>query len=75
VAVSEALAQAGQHEQATTVAAGAETVARSNTDPNRQAQTLAAVAEALAQAGQHKQAETVARSNTNLNRQAQAWRR
>ena len=44
--------------------AGAETVARSITDPDRQAQALAAVAEALVQAGQHEQAATAARSIT-----------
>ena len=60
-----ALAAAGQHEQA-------ETVARSITDPDRQARALAAVAGALAGAGRHEQAETVARSITNPGRQAQA---
>ena len=48
------------------------TVARSITDPDRQAQALAAVAGALAEAGQHEQAETVARSITDPDRQAQA---
>ena len=47
--MAEALARAGQHEQAATVA-------RSITDPDRRAQALAAVAEALARAGQHEQA-------------------
>ena len=44
-----ALAEAGQHEQAAAVA-------RSITNPYRQAQALAAVAGALAEAGQHEQA-------------------
>ena len=60
-----ALAQAGQHEQA-------EAVARSITDPDEQAQALAAVAGALAKAGQHEQAETVARSITGPEEQVQA---
>jgi len=47
-------------------------VARSITDPDRQAQALATVARALAQTGQHEQAATVARSITNLDVQAQA---
>ena len=38
------------------VAAQAESVARSITDPYRQASALTAVAQALAQAGQHEQA-------------------
>ena len=54
------------------MAAQAETVARSITDPDWQAQALAAVAGALAGAGQHEQAETVARSITDPDRQAQA---
>ena len=55
-----ALAQAGQYEQAVTVA-------RSITDPHlyMQAEALAAVAGALAQAGQDEQAVTVARSITD----------
>ena len=47
-------------------------MARSITDPDRQAQALAAVAGALAEAGQHEQAETVARSITDPDGQAQA---
>ena len=47
-------------------------MARSITDPDRQARALAAVAGALAGAGRHEQAETVARSITNPGRQAQA---
>jgi hypothetical protein len=54
------------------VAARAETVARAITDPDRQAQALAAVAGRLAQAGQHEHAATVARSITDPDRQAQA---
>ena len=60
-----ALAEAGQHEQA-------ETVARSVTNPYEQAQALTAVAGALAETGQHEQAETVARSITDPGWQAQA---
>ena len=47
-------------------------MARSITDPHRQAQALAQVAEALAGAGQHQQAEAVARSITDPVWQAQA---
>lgn len=43
----------------------AEALARSITDPNRQARALAAVTGALARAGQHEQAVTVARSIPN----------
>ena len=57
----------------------AEALAASITDPDRQAQALAAVAGALAEAGQHEQAaamasqaETVARSITDPDEQAQA---
>ena len=60
--VAGALAEAGQHEQAVTVTAEAETVARSITDPDQRAQTLAAVAEALAEAGEHEEAASMARS-------------
>ena len=63
--MAQALAQAGQHEQA-------ESAARSITDPNRRASALTAVAQALAQAGQHEQAESVARSITDPNRRASA---
>ena len=48
-----ALAKAGQHEQA-------ETIARSITDPHRQAQALAAVAKALVAWGDRRQARLVA---------------
>ena len=54
--VAEAMADAGQHEQAASVAAQAETVARSITDPDHRAEALVAVAGALARAGQHEQA-------------------
>jgi hypothetical protein len=64
-AVAGALAQAGQHEQA-------ETVARSITHPYEQGRALAAVAGPLAQAGQHEQAETMARSITHPEEQARA---
>ena len=54
-------------------------MARSITNPDRQAQALATVAGALARAGQHQQAaavapqaETVARSITDPDRQARA---
>ena len=54
-------------------------MARSITDPDRQASALTAVARALAQAGQHEQAavvaaqaESVARSITDPDRQASA---
>ena len=60
-----ALAEAGQHQRA-------ETVARAITDPGGQARALAAVAGALAEAGQHEQAETVARSITDPHGQANA---
>jgi hypothetical protein len=68
-AVAGELAQAGQHEQAATVAAEAEIVARSITDQEdkarARAQALEAVVGALAQAGQYEQAVTVARSITD----------
>ncbi|MFD8534422.1 hypothetical protein ACFV0L_44130, partial [Streptosporangium canum] len=64
-ALVEALAGAGQHEQA-------ETIARTITDPHYQAQALAALVEALAGAGQHEQAETIARTITDPHYQAQA---
>ena len=54
------------------VAAQAESVARSITDPDRQAQALTAVAQALAATGQHEQAEQLARSITDPDRQAPA---
>ena len=54
-------------------------MARSITDPDRQASALTAVVQALAQAGQHEQAavvaaqaESVARSITDPDRQASA---
>ena len=54
-------------------------MARSITNPDRQAQALTAVAGALAEAGQHEQAaamasqaDTVARSITDPDRQARA---
>jgi Flp pilus assembly protein TadD len=53
VAVAGALARAGQHEQAATVA-------RSIADPDRQVQALAAVAEAMAARGDYTQACHVA---------------
>ena len=71
-AVAEALAGAGQHEQADAIATQAETVARSITYPYWQAQALAAVAGALARAGQHEQAETMARSITEPDERARA---
>ena len=54
------------------MAARAETVARSVTDPDRQARALAVVADVLAQAGRHDQAAAVARSITDPDRQAEA---
>ena len=56
-------APAGRH-------AAGRLVARSITDPGRQAQALAQVAGALAEAGQHQQAEAVARSITDPGCQA-----
>ena len=55
----QALAQAGQHEQAAVVAAQAESVARSITD-YQQASALTAVAQALAQTGNTTRARSVA---------------
>ena len=52
-AVARALAEAGQHEQA-------ETVARSITDPDKQADALAAVGRALVARGDTRQARHVA---------------
>ena len=70
--VAGALARAGQHQQA-------ETLARSITDPAWRAETLAEMAGALARAGQHQQAaavaaqaETLARSITRPYWQVQA---
>jgi hypothetical protein len=63
--VAGALAAAGQHEQA-------ETVARSITRSDRQAWALRVVAGGLAEAGQHKQAETVACSISDPGWQAAA---
>ena len=54
------------------MASQAETVARSITNPDEQAEALAAVARALAQAGQHEQAAAAARSITNPDQQAEA---
>jgi tetratricopeptide (TPR) repeat protein len=71
-AVAEALAEAGQHEQAAAMASGAETVARSVTHPGRRAQALMAVARTLAEAGRPEQAVTLAQSIPDLGRQAQA---
>ena len=70
--VAGALAEAGQHEQAVTVTAEAETGARSITDPDQRAQTLAAVAEALAEAGEHEEAATAARSIVDPDLRARA---
>ena len=64
-AVTSALAEAGQHEQATALA-------RSITDPGLQVRALAAVAVLCARAGQHEQATAIARSITNPDQQAQA---
>ena len=50
----------------------AEALARSITDPDQQAQALAAVAGALARAGQHEQALATARSITDPDQQALA---
>ena len=52
-AVAGALAEAGQHEQAVTIA-------RSITDPHRQPRALAAVAKALMAWGDRRQARLVA---------------
>jgi len=43
---------------------------RANTDPNRQAQALAAVSDTLSRAGQHELAVDVARAITDPDRQA-----
>ena len=53
---------AGQHEQAAKVAAQAETVGRSTTDPDQQPYALAVLA-GMTQAGQREQAAAVARSS------------
>ena len=52
-------------------------MARSITDPDRQAQALAQVAEALAGAGQYEQAEAVARGPPSPTRtgRRRPWRR
>ena len=77
--VAQALAEAGQHEQAARVADQAETIARSLTSPHEQADALAQVAQTLAEAGLHEQAarvadqaETIARSLTSPHQQADA---
>lgn len=64
--VTETLAQAGQLQQAEAVAARAETIARSLTDPDQQAQALAA----LARGGQDARATAVARSITDPSERA-----
>ena len=58
--IAEALAEAGQREQATAVAAQAEEAARSITDLDQQAQALAKVAEMLAKEGLSRSARRVA---------------
>jgi hypothetical protein len=58
--VAGALAQAGQHAQAATLAAQAELTGRAITNPELQASTLTAVAWALAQAGRQDRARRVA---------------
>jgi hypothetical protein len=72
--VARALAEAGQHEQAASMASHAETVTRAITGGYAPVQALAvvAVARALAEAGQHEQAETIARSITRPDKQARA---
>jgi len=72
VRVARTLADAGQHQQAATVAGEAEAAARSITGLYRREAALARVAEALAGAGQHQQAEAVARSIRGLDRRADA---
>ena len=71
-AMAEALAGAGDLDQARQVAEHAEVAASSITDPDGQAWALAAVAEALAGAGELDKAEAVARSITGEDDQAQA---
>ena len=70
--VAEALASAGQHNEAVKVADQAEAAARSITDRIMQADALAQAAEALASAGQHERAEAVARSIADSYWQASA---
>ena len=65
VQVAEALAEAGQHQQAAAIAAEAEATARAPTDPDSQDDVLAQVAGALAKTGQHQQAEATARAITD----------
>ncbi len=70
--VAEALAGAGQHEQAVRVAGQAEAVARSVTDLYQQANALAQVARALAGAGRYQDAEAIAQSITRPGLKASA---
>jgi hypothetical protein len=58
--VAGALAQAGLHEQAASVASQAATVGRSITNPDRQERALVAVAKALVARGDTRQAHYVA---------------
>ena len=69
-----ALAAAGQHEQAATVAGQAEAAARSITDPDRQAGALAQVAGALAGAGNTRYAYRVAAATCAVGRWTAAAR-
>ncbi|MET8381742.1 hypothetical protein ABZV14_01930, partial [Streptosporangium canum] len=67
-ALVEALASAGEHDRARTLAHETETIARSITDPYYQAQVLAALVEALASAGEHDRARTLAHETETIAR-------
>jgi hypothetical protein len=70
--VASVLAQTGQHEQAASVAAQAEALARSITDPDSRALALAAMAQVLARAGNHERATEIADSIPDLDTRAEA---
>ena len=65
MSIVQALAASGHSDEVAVVAADAETVARSITDPDQQADALTGLARALTAAGHPEQAETVARSITD----------
>jgi len=64
------VAGTGDLDRAGHLASNAETITRSLTDPNRQADALTTVVQAVADTGDLDWAETIARSFTDPNRQA-----
>ncbi|MFD8530497.1 hypothetical protein ACFV0L_24055, partial [Streptosporangium canum] len=67
-ALVEALASAGEHDRARTLAHETETIARTIPDPRAQVEASTALMEALASAGQHDRARTLAHETETIAR-------